>query len=251
VTRTDAHGPGRDAPVLFVSDLHLSPERPALADAFSRLLRGPAREAAALYILGDLFEYWLGDDDPDAFNAGVLDEIGALSRSGVATFFMHGNRDFLLGRRAARRAGMTLLHDPTRLALFGVPTLLMHGDTLCTDDVAYQRFRARVRNPVGVRLFLLLPLAVRRRIGSALRGKSETAKREKPMAIMDVNAGAVEQALRTHGYPRLIHGHTHRPGRHLHELEGQRCDRIVLADWYGRGSYLRVDAGGAEAVDVT
>jgi len=250
VAPTDAHGTGRDGPVLFVSDLHLSRERPAAVDAFVRLLRGPAREAAALYMLGDLFEYWLGDDDPDAFNAGVLDEIGALSRSGVATFFMHGNRDFLLGRRAARRAGMTLLQDPARLTLFGVPTLLMHGDTLCTDDVAYQRFRARVRRPAGIQVFLLLPLALRRRIGRALRGKSEAAKHEKPMAIMDVNAGAVDEALRTHGYPRLIHGHTHRPGRHRHELEGQICERIVLADWYNRGTYLRVDAGGAEAVEI-
>lgn len=250
MARTEALEPGREGPALFVSDLHLSPERPAAVDAFLRLLRGPAREAGALYMLGDLFEYWLGDDDPDAFNAGILDEIGALSRSGVPTFFMHGNRDFLLGRRAARRAGMTLLHDPTCLALFGVPTLLMHGDTLCTDDRPYQRFRARVRRPAVIRLFLLLPLAVRRRVGTALRGRSESAKREKPMAIMDVNAGAVEQALRTHGYPRLIHGHTHRPGRHLHALEGQSCERIVLADWYERGSYLRVDASGARTLEI-
>lgn len=241
--------PGR--PVLFVSDLHLAAERPDDAAAFRRLLEGPAREAGALYILGDLFEYWLGDDDPDAFHADVLDAIGSLSRSGVATFFMHGNRDFLLGRHAAARAGMYLLQDPTVVELFGTRTLLMHGDTLCTDDVAYQAFRAKVRHPGGIRVFLALPLALRRRVGAALRGRSEKDKQAKTAEIMDVNLTAVEQALRAHGYPRLIHGHTHRPGRHLHELEGQRCERIVLSDWYGRGSYLRVDAAGAVVIDVT
>jgi UDP-2,3-diacylglucosamine hydrolase len=251
VASPEARQPARGGPVLFVSDLHLAPERPAEADAFRGLLRGPARDAAALYILGDLFEYWLGDDDPEPFNAGILDAIGALSSSGVPVWFMHGNRDFLLGRRAAARAGMTLLHDPTLVDLFGVPTLLMHGDTLCTDDVAYQRFRAKVRNPAYIRLFLLLPLAVRRRVGLALRGRSEQAKQDKPAAIMDVSPAAVEQALRTYGYPRLIHGHTHRPARHVHELEGQRCERLVLSDWFGRGAYLAVSPGGAEEVRVS
>jgi UDP-2,3-diacylglucosamine hydrolase len=251
VARRDAGERARSGPALFVSDLHLAPERPAEADAFRALLRGAARDASAVYILGDLFEYWLGDDDPEPFNAGILDAIRALSASGVPVHFMHGNRDFLLGRRAAARAGMTLLHDPTLVELFGVPTLLMHGDTLCTDDVAYQRFRAKVRNPVYIRLFLLLPLAVRRRIGLALRGRSEEAKRDKPSTIMDVSPSAVEQALRTHGYPRLIHGHTHRPARHVHELEGQRCERLVLSDWFGRGAYLAVGPERTEEVHVS
>ena len=251
MARPDAPRPGRDGPVLFVSDLHLAPERPAEADAFLRLLSGEARSASALYILGDLFEYWIGDDAPSAFDASILDAIGGLSAAGVPVYFMHGNRDFLLGRRAARRAGMTLLDDPTLIDLFGTPTLLMHGDTLCTDDVAYQRFRAQVRRPWRIRAFLLLPLALRRRVGLALRGRSEQDKQAKSAAIMDVSPGAVDEALRTHGYPRLIHGHTHRPARHLHELEGQRCERIVLGDWYRGGSYLRVDAGGATEVHVS
>lgn len=245
-----ATAPAHDGPVLFVSDLHLAPERPADTAAFHAFLAGPARGAAALYILGDLFEYWLGDDDRSAFSDGVLDAIAALVRGGVPVYFLHGNRDFLLGRRAAARAGMTLLHDPTLVELFGVPTLLMHGDTLCTDDVAYQRFRAHVRRPWRIRLFLLLPLAARRRVGLALRGKSERAKQGKAPEVMDVNADAVAGALRTHGYPRLIHGHTHRPARHLHELEGQRCERFVLSDWYGRGAYLRVDATGVTEMRV-
>ena len=251
MARPDPHRPNRSGPVLFVSDLHLAPERPAEADAFRRLLAGEARKAAALYILGDLFESWIGDDAPGAFDAGILDAIGELSAAGVPVYFMHGNRDFLVGRRAARRAGMTLLDDPTLLDLFGTPTLLMHGDTLCTDDVAYQRFRGHVRRPWRIRIFLMLPLALRRRVGLALRGRSEQDKQAKPAAIMDVNPGAVEQVLRTHGYPRLIHGHTHRPARHVHELEGQRCERIVLGDWYHRGTYLRVDAGGAREVHVS
>jgi UDP-2,3-diacylglucosamine hydrolase len=245
MARSDTAGSGPQGPALFVSDLHLAPERPDDARAFRALLAGPAREASALYILGDLFEYWIGDDDPNEFHYALLDAIGALSRAGVAVYFMHGNRDFLLGRRAAERAGMTLLHDPTHVDLFGTPTLLMHGDTLCTDDVGYQNFRAKTRRPGAIRMFLLLPLALRRRIGLALRGKSESAKASKSAAIMDVNLGTVEQTLRANGYPRLIHGHTHRPGRHIHELEGQRRERIVLADWYGHGAYLRVDADGA------
>lgn len=251
MARPESSAPGRDGPVLFVSDLHLAPERPAEADAFRQLLAREARSAAALYILGDLFEYWIGDDAPSDFDAAILEAIGALSATGVPVYFMHGNRDFLLGRRAAKRAGMTLLDDPTLVDLFGTPTLLMHGDTLCTDDVAYQRFRAHVRRPWRIRMFLLLPLALRRRIGLALRGRSEQDKQAKPAAIMDVSAAAVDEALRTHGYPRLIHGHTHRPARHVHELEGQRCERIVLADWYERGSYLRIDADGAREVHVS
>jgi UDP-2,3-diacylglucosamine hydrolase len=126
----------------------------------------------------------------------------------------------------------------------------MHGDTLCTDDAAYQRYRAKVRQPFLIRLFLMLPLSARHRVGRSLRGRSDTAKQAKPPSIMDVNIGAVEQALRTHGYPRLIHGHTHRPGRHVHELEAQRCERFVLSDWYGRGAYLKVDAAGVEEIRV-
>jgi len=161
---------------------------------------------------------------------------------------LHGNRDFLFGAAAARRSGVQLLPDPTERELFGVPTLLMHGDLLCTDDVRYQRYRARVRRPGVRRAFLALPRALRRAIGEGMRRMSESAKRAKSETIMDVNPGAVEAVLRAHGYPRLIHGHTHRPGRHVHLVDGRACERWVLADWYQRGSYLRCDERGCEAV---
>ena len=161
---------------------------------------------------------------------------------------MHGNRDFLFSQGAARRDGVELLADPTVRDLFGTRTLLTHGDLLCTDDVRYQRYRARVRRPGVTRAFLALPRAVRHAIGGGLRRVSETEKRAKAPVIMDVNTGAVEEALRRHAYPRLIHGHTHRPGRHVHVVDGHACERWVLADWYERGSYLRCDERGCEAV---
>jgi UDP-2,3-diacylglucosamine hydrolase len=161
---------------------------------------------------------------------------------------MHGNRDFLFGARAAARGGLRLIADPTRRDLFRVPTLLMHGDSLCTDDIRYQRYRARVRRPRVVRLFLALPRAARRAIGLGLRRFSESEKGAKSAAIMDVNAGAVEAALRASGCPRLIHGHTHRPGHHAHVVDGRACERWVLGDWYERGSYLRCDERGCEAM---
>jgi UDP-2,3-diacylglucosamine hydrolase len=238
-------------PVLFISDLHLSPERPAIVARFSRFLNEEARRAAALYILGDLFEYWLGDDDAqDEFNRGLLDQIAALAASAVEVSFLHGNRDFLLSEKAVRRANLKLIGDPVERELFGVRTLLMHGDLLCTDDVRYQRYRARVRRPPVIRAFLALPRSVRLAIGGSLRRVSESEKRVKSAVIMDVNQGAVEATLRAHGYPRLIHGHTHRPGRHVHIVDGRACERWVLGDWYERGNYLRCDADGCEAVSL-
>jgi UDP-2,3-diacylglucosamine hydrolase len=238
-----------DRPALFVADLHLSPERPAMAARFLRFLADEARAGAALYILGDLFDHWIGDDDADEpFNREVLGALGALAASGVEVHFLHGNRDFLLSGRAAVRGGLQLIHDPTVRDLFGTRTLLMHGDTLCTDDVRYQRFRARVRRPAVVRTFLALPHRLRRAIVGGLRSMSETEKGAKPPEIMDVSAPTVEAALRTHGYPRLIHGHTHRPGRHVYTIDGQTCERWVLGDWYQRASYLCCDARGCAAI---
>jgi UDP-2,3-diacylglucosamine hydrolase len=229
-----------DRPALFVSDLHLAAERPQMAARFLRFLAEEARAAAALYILGDLFDHWVGDDDADEpFNRHVLGALGALAASGVEVSFLHGNRDFLLSGRAAVRGGLQLIHDPTVRELFGTRTLLMHGDTLCSDDVRYQRFRARIRRPGVVRAFLALPRSLRR----AIAGR-------KPPEIMDVAVPTVEAALRAHGYPRLIHGHTHRPGRHLHEIDGQTCERWVLADWYRRASFLRCDGRGCAAVEL-
>jgi UDP-2,3-diacylglucosamine hydrolase len=242
---------GGERPVLFVSDLHLAEERPQAAAAFRDFLRGPAREASAVYILGDLFEYWIGDDEPAAFNRGILDALAETADAGTALHFLHGNRDFLVGRRAARRSRLHLLTDPTLVELFGVPTLLMHGDTLCTDDIAYQTARARWRRPAVIAAFLALPLFARRRIAQRLRDVSERTKAGASPTIMDVNVGAVEQALRIHGYPRLIHGHTHRPATHVHHVDGQRCERIVLGDWYESGSYLRVDSGGTAMVPIS
>jgi UDP-2,3-diacylglucosamine hydrolase len=236
-------------PVLFVSDLHLSPERPAIVERFFRFLREEARAAAALYILGDLLEHWLGDDDADeAFNRELLERLAALAGSGVELSLMHGNRDFLFGAAAAARAALKLIPDPSERELFGVPTLLMHGDTLCTDDVRYQRYRAWVRRRGVARAFVALPRGLRRAIGGGLKRVSAGEKRIKARSIMDVNPGAVEAVLREHRYPRLIHGHTHRPGRHVHVVDGHPCERWVLADWYERGSYLRCDASGCTSM---
>jgi UDP-2,3-diacylglucosamine hydrolase len=240
-----------ERPALFVSDLHLSPGRPDMAARFLRFLAGEARAGSALYILGDLFDHWIGDDDADEpFNRGVLDALGALAAAGVEIDFQHGNRDFLVSGRAAQRGGLRLIHDPTVRDLFGTRTLLMHGDTLCTDDVRYQRFRARVRRPAVVRMFLALPRGLRRAIAGGVRSLSETEKGVKQPEIMDVSAPTVEAALRAHGYPRLIHGHTHRPGHHVHTIDGQTCERWVLGDWYQRASYLRCDASGCTPVEL-
>jgi UDP-2,3-diacylglucosamine hydrolase len=238
-----------ERPALFVSDLHLSPERPDMAARFLRFLAEEARTGSALYILGDLFDHWIGDDGADEpFNRDVLDALAALAATGVEVSFQHGNRDFLVSGRAALRGGLRLIHDPTVRDLFGTRTLLMHGDTLCTDDVRYQRFRVRIRRPIVVRTFLALPRGLRRAIVGGVRSLSETEKGVKPPEIMDVSAPTVEAALRANGYPRLIHGHTHRPGRHVHAIDGQTCERWVLGDWYQRASYLRCDARGCAAV---
>jgi UDP-2,3-diacylglucosamine hydrolase len=235
---------------IFISDLHLCPARPAINKIFFEFLKGPASQAAALYILGDLFEYWAGDDDDDPFNASVIAKLRAYAHHGIPLYLMYGNRDFLIGERFIAASGAILLSDPILTDLHGTPTLLMHGDTLCTDDVDYQRFRTQVRNPVFQQAFLARPLAARKQEIAKLRTQSEASKTTKAEVIMDVTPAAVEVALRTHGYPRLIHGHTHRPARHEHVIDGHRCERWVLADWYQRGSYLRCDAVGCESVDL-
>jgi UDP-2,3-diacylglucosamine hydrolase len=236
-------------PALFISDLHLSPARAGVAERFLRFVSEEARSASALFILGDLFDRWVGDDDAeDGFNRRLLDALRGLTRSGVAVRLMHGNRDFVFSEAIARAGGLELLADPSLHDLFGTRTLLMHGDLLCTDDVRYQRYRARVRRPGVIRTFLALPRVVRHAIGGGLRSVSEKEKQAKRPVIMDVNTGAVEQALRSHVYPRLIHGHTHRPGKHVHVVDGHACERWVLADWYERGSYLRCDERGCAAV---
>lgn len=203
-------------------------------------------------MLGDLFEYWIGDDSlAQPFNRQVAEAFQGLARRGTQLYFMHGNRDFLIGEEFARAAGMTLLEDGTEIDLYGSRTLLMHGDALCTDDVEYQKLRAMVRNPAWQRTFLAKPIEERIRMAQALRGESEQAKQAKDAAIMDVSVPTVESVLRAHGYPRLIHGHTHRPARHEHVVDGRLCERFVLADWYQQGSYLACDADGCHAVQIT
>ena len=233
---------------LFVSDLHLSAKRPQLVAAFHEFVRGPARDAATLYVLGDLFDLWLGDDQlRDPLAAGVASAFAELARSGTAVYLQRGNRDLLLGERFAKASGATLLADAVVHDLHGTPTLIMHGDQLCTDDVGYQRFRAFWQDPMHRRAFLALPFLVRRGIGAALRAGSRRAIENKPEAIMDVNANAVVSALRERGVTRLIHGHTHRPARHEHDVDGRACERQVLADWYREASYLEVSEKGMTA----
>lgn len=236
---------------LFISDLHLAAERPRIVEQFFAFLAGPARGADTLYVLGDLFEYWIGDDDlDDPLNRSVADELAGFESAGTAVYFMHGNRDLLVGSEFARRSGARLIADPALIELYGTPTLLMHGDTLCTDDVAYQKFRAYARNEQNQVRFLAQPRAARRAEMDGLRLRSENAKQDKTAEIMDVSDEAVEQALRGAGYPRLIHGHTHRPARHLHTVDGHICERWVLGDWYENGSYLRCDAHGCAAIGL-
>lgn len=227
----------------FISDLHLDDERPRITDLFLRFLRSEARAAAALYILGDLFESWIGDDDDAPLVRTVQEALAALTRSGVATHFMAGNRDFLVGDAFAERTGVALLKDPTLRAFGGVPTLLMHGDTLCTDDVAYQKFRQQVRDPGWQRAFLAQPLAQRRAFAAQAREQSRLHTGSAQAQIMDVTDAAVRDALQTHDATRLIHGHTHRPGRHAIVLGERSAERVVLGDWYEQGSVLRVDGG--------
>ena len=224
---------------LFISDLHLDEARPQIVDLYTRFLKQEARNAEALYILGDLFESWIGDDDDSVLAQQVAAATRALHDSGVPVFFMHGNRDFLLGADYAARAGMTLLTDPTIVELGGERVLLMHGDTLCTDDIDYQKFRTLVRNPEWQRQFLSKPLVERRAFAAQARGESRKQTAMKAAEIMDVNQAAVEAALREHGVRRMIHGHTHRPATHRFELEGQSAERIVLGDWYEQSSVAK------------
>ena len=285
---------------LFISDLHLCAQRPAVMTLFLDFLRGRATHADALYILGDLFEYWIGDDAAaDAEFAAVITGLRALTQrppgesmdgrgralsgtgagesmdgrgralsgtgaemadvlapglsrqtqgqfpvAGVPVYVMHGNRDFLLGKEFTQITGCRLLPDPTLIDLYGTPVLLMHGDTLCTDDVDYQNFRRIVRDPQWIKKFLAQSRDQRNAVVRDLRTTSKAAMAEKPPDIMDVNPSAVESVMRTHRVHHLIHGHTHRPAQHDLLLDGQPARRTVLGDWYEQGSVLECDARG-------
>jgi len=231
---------------LFISDLHLDEARPQIVDLFARFLADEARQADALYILGDLFESWIGDDDNAPLATRVAHALRALRDRGVPIYFLHGNRDFLLGTDYAARAGIELLADPAIVELDGERTLLMHGDTLCTDDIEYQKFRNLVRNPAWQAQFLAKPLAERRAFAAQAREESRKQTAMKAAEIMDVNQAAVESTMHEYGVHRLIHGHTHRPAAHRFELDGRAAERIVLGDWYEQSSVLtwpRLSAG--------
>lgn len=229
---------------LFISDLHLESGRPEIGEQFLAFLDGPARKADALYILGDLFESWLGDDDPNPYYAGMRDAIHALTGSGVPAFFMRGNRDFLVGERFVTAAGVTLLEDPHALELHGENVLLSHGDALCTDDVEYQRVRAMTRDPEWQAMMLARPIAERAAYAAQARAQSMAHGQAMEEEISDVNQEAVDKMIRDSGCDVLLHGHTHRPAVHPFHVDGQPVHRIVLGDWYEQGSIVEWDKDG-------
>ncbi|MGL5452881.1 MAG: UDP-2,3-diacylglucosamine diphosphatase [Aeromonas sp.] len=223
---------------LFISDIHLSAERPDMTAALVRFLEHDAPGADALYVLGDLFEYWIGDDDPNPLHQQIAAAFLALSQQNVPIYFIHGNRDFLLGQHFAKRAGMTRLNDPCVIELYGEQVLLSHGDRFCTLDKGYQKFR-RITQLKWLRwLFLRLPLARRQTIAGKMRGQSQMENAHKSPRIMDVTPHAIDDTLRAHHCHMLIHGHTHRPAIHDFILDGHPARRIVLGDWFEQGSVL-------------
>jgi UDP-2,3-diacylglucosamine hydrolase len=231
---------------LFISDLHLSGERPEIIKLFLDFMATRATQADALYILGDLFEVWLGDDfiPPDA--QMIVDALRKYSDSGHELFIMHGNRDFLVGERFAELSGCQLLPDPSLIDLYGTQTLIGHGDLLCTDDVDYMKFRQQVRNPQWQQAFLAK--SVEERIALAKQARDESKKQTSNLAeaIMDANQGTVEQVMADHGVTQMIHGHTHRPNVHHFNLDNQQRTRIVLGDWYEQGSVLECSEQGCQ-----
>jgi len=237
---------------LFISDLHLPVSASPLREAFAKFLAGPARAASALYILGDLFEVWIGDD------AGLREYsveracLRALTGAGVPVFFQHGNRDFLVGAEFAAATGVQILPDPLELELGGVATLISHGDLYCTDDEGYQRWRRFSRRPSVQAGYRALPLSWREWIAGGIRTQSDAGKQYKPADIMDVNEGAIREAFRAHGVVRMIHGHTHRPATHDYEVDGRTCQRHVIADWRSDlREALRVDASGVQRISLS
>ena len=229
---------------LFISDLHLDAKRPEIRDQLLALVEGEARGAETLYILGDLFESWVGDDDPNEHYATIKSALRSLVDSGVPVYFMHGNRDFMIGADFANETGVQILPDPTPVKLYGEPVLLSHGDALCTDDVGYQQFRAMVRNPEWQAMMMAKPLEERLAIAAHIRAQSMEKNSSLNQEITDVNQGAVENLFTEHGVDILLHGHTHRPFVHDVDLGARSAKRIVLGDWYEQGSIVRWDENG-------
>ncbi len=230
--------------VLFISDLHLEAERPDISRAFLHFLTTRAHGAEALYILGDFFEVWVGDDAMDDFQRSIAAALRRLSDAGTRIWLMHGNRDFMLGKRFCREAGCSLLREGSVVELYGEPVLLLHGDSLCTRDESYQRLRRRLRNPVSLWLLRNLPLAIRHKLARKLRNASRLRTREKAAEIIDVTPEVVPQVMAAHGVRTLIHGHTHRPAVHKLQVDGENAQRIVLGDWDRQGWVLEVDERG-------
>ncbi|MDG2108078.1 MAG: UDP-2,3-diacylglucosamine diphosphatase [Woeseiaceae bacterium] len=229
---------------LFISDLHLEANRPEIGKQFLSFLDGEARDAEALYILGDLFEIWLGDDDPNLYYTGIKVAIRRLTDSGVPVFFMHGNRDFLIGKIFSNETGVEILNDPVIVDLYGQSVLLSHGDTLCTDDIQYQKIRTMTRNPDWQAMMLAKSLEERIAFSVQARKDSMTHNSSVGAEIMDVNLEAVVSMLRKFGTSIMLHGHTHRPDIHNIDLGNQLATRIVLGDWFEQGSVVRWDENG-------
>ena len=231
--------------ILLISDLHLQEERPDITRAFLDLLATRARDAQALYILGDFFEAWIGDDGMTPFQSSICQALRALSDSGTQVFLMHGNRDFLIGKAFCKAAGATLLRDPSVVEMGGEPVLLMHGDSLCTRDEAYMKLRRTLRNPLSLWILRHLPLSTRHKLARKLRSESKTQTRMKANDIVDVTTEEVPRIMQQHGVHTLVHGHTHRPAIHKLTLDdGSAGRRIVLGDWDRQGWALQVDEQG-------
>jgi len=230
----------------FISDLHLDPSRPVLTDILLRLLASAEVKCDGLYVLGDLFEAWIGDDAADSTAVAVASALRAVSEGGTPVFFIAGNRDFLLGQDFAASAGMRRLSDPCVVDLYGRPSLLSHGDALCTSDLAYQAFRQQVRDPDWQASFLAQPIEARRAYAARARAASAEHQRGVESSITDVEDEAVVRWFQLYGINRLIHGHTHRPNQHAYRVADRDCQRIVLADWHERGEALFISADGIE-----
>ncbi|QLC72523.1 UDP-2,3-diacylglucosamine diphosphatase [Pseudomonas sp. LPB0260] len=230
--------------ILLISDLHLEEERPDISRAFLHFLQTRATQAEALYILGDFFEVWIGDDAISPFQRSIAQALRQLSDGGTRIYLMHGNRDFLLGQAFCREAGCTLLSDPSLVELAGEQVLLMHGDSLCTQDEAYMRMRRWLRNPLSLFILRHLPLATRHKLARKLRKESRSQTAMKANDIVDVTPAEVQRVMAAQGVRTLIHGHTHRPAEHELQVEGQAARRIVLGDWDRQGWALQIDARG-------
>ncbi len=241
---------GQAAHTLFISDLHLSAQRPDIAAQFLAYMQQRASKAEALYILGDLFDIWLGDDAIQTAHEIIIDAIRQVSDRGIPVYFMHGNRDSLIGETFADKAGCQLLDDVCVIDLYGTPTLITHGDLLCTDDVEYQKFRAYIRDPAVIAEFMALSIEERIAKGKEFRKASQEANKQKSDEIMDVNQNAVESMLREHNVAQMIHGHTHRPNVHQFNLDEYAATRTVLGDWYTQGSQIYVDANGCQLQEL-